>query len=199
MKRVAIYLRVSTTQQNTELQIRELKKYCELRGWETPEVFEDKLTGANLNRPNFKILMEKCRRRELDIVCVWKLDRAFRSLRDTVNTLHEFSELGILFVSLNDPGLDMTTAMGKLMVHIVGAFANFELDMIKTRVQAGINNARSKGKVLGRPRRVNISEVQRLRSEGKSLGQIAKELETTKGCVSKILKKYGLQCDTKST
>lgn len=191
MKRVGIYLRVSTTDQNTEIQIRDLKSYCELRGWLVCEVFEDKMTGTHINRPSFKLLIDKCRQRQFDIVLVWKLDRAFRSLRDTVNTLHELGELGVEFVSLKDSGLDMTTSMGKLMIHIVAAFAAFEADMIKARVRAGLDNAKAKGRVLGRPRVVNVDQVRHLRREGKSLSQIAKALNTTKGSVSKTLKKYG--------
>lgn len=189
MKRVAIYLRVSTADQNTELQIRDLKSYCELRGWQITEIFEDKMTGTHTNRPSFKQLIEKCRQRKFDIVLVWKLDRAFRSLRDTVNTLHEFGEIGVEFVSLKDNGLDMTTSMGKLMIHIVAAFAAFEADMIRARVKAGLDNAKAKGVILGRPRRIDYQKIKQLRAEGLSLNQIAKALGTTKGAVSKIIKK----------
>jgi DNA invertase Pin-like site-specific DNA recombinase len=191
MKRVGIYLRVSTTDQSTEIQIKDLMSYSELRGWKVSGVFEDKMTGTHINRPNFKLLMDQCRQRQIDIVLVYKLDRAFRSLRDTVNTLHELGELGVEFISLRDPGLDMTTSMGKLMIHIVAAFAAFEADIIKARVRAGLDHAKSKGKTLGRPRVVNVDLVRQLRREGKSLSQIAKALNTTKGCVSKTLKKFG--------
>lgn len=107
-----------------------------------------------------------------------------------MNSLQEFTDLGIDFVSLKDQ-IDMTTSTGRLMTHIIGAFAQFEADIIKTRVKSGLANAKAKGIRLGRPSQIDIYEVRRLRGEGFSLGQIAKRLKVTKSGVSKILTRTG--------
>lgn len=109
MKKVIIYARVSTKDQSTEIQHRELEQYVQSRGWLLIKSIEDKSTGTNMDRAGFKELMQMCRERKTDIVISWKLDRMFRSLRDSVNTLQEFNDLGVEYISLRD-NLDMTTA-----------------------------------------------------------------------------------------
>ena len=192
MKRVIIYARVSTKDQSTEMQHRELEQYVQNRGWTLIKSIEDKSTGTNMNRTGFKELMQLCRERKADIVLVWKMDRAFRSLRDSVNTLQEFNDLGIEFISLKD-NIDMTTAAGRLMFHMVSAFAAFEADLIKSRVRAGLANAVANGKILGRPSKLNHEQIKNLRGQGMSLSQIAKATDSSKGAVSKSLKKYKSQ------
>lgn len=186
MKRVIIYARVSTKDQSTELQHRELEQYVQSRGWQLINSIEDKATGTNMNRPGFQELIKMCRERKTDVVLSWKLDRCFRSLRDSVNTLQEFSDLGIEFVSLKD-NFDMTTAGGRLMFHMVSAFAAFEADLIKARVRAGLDNAVANGKILGRPSKLNHEAVLNLRAQGLSMSQIGKRLGVTKSTVSKTL------------
>lgn len=188
MKRVILYGRTSTKDQSTELQFREMFEYTKNRGWILIKQIEDTSTGTNLKRPGFQEVMRYCRERKTDVILVWKLDRAFRSLRDCINTLQEFSELNVEFISVKD-NLDLTTSAGKLMMHVIAAFASFEADIIKERVRAGIDNARAKGKKLGRPRTIDLEEVIRLRKTGMSLSQIAKKIGTTKSAVSKILSK----------
>lgn len=188
MKRAIIYGRTSTKDQSAELQFREMKLYIQSRGWSLVQQVSDTSTGTNLKRPGFQSILSLCRLRKVDVVFVWKLDRAFRSLRDCINTLQEFSDLGVEFISLKD-NLDMTTSAGRLMVHIIAAFAAFEADLIKDRVRAGLDNARSKGKRLGRPPKLNSMEVEKLRNEGFSLSHIALRMGTTKSAVSKTLTK----------
>lgn len=192
MKRVIIYARVSTKDQSTEMQHRELEQFVKARGWSITKSIEDKSTGTNTNRPGFKELMQLCRERKTDIVLVWKMDRAFRSLRDSVNTLQEFNDLNIEFISLKD-NIDMTTAAGRLMFHMVSAFAAFEADLIKSRVKAGLANAVANGKKLGRPSKLNHDQIKTLRGKGMSLSQIAKSIGSSKGAVSKSLKKLNSQ------
>src|SRR5258708_1137164 len=124
-KRVAVYLRVSTQDQSTALQQQEIESYLIARGWTQTSYYEDKLTGTHGNRPQLKNLMSDVRQRQVDLVICWKLDRLFRSLKDLISTLQEFSELGVEFISLKD-NIDLTTSAGRLMLHILGAFGEFE-------------------------------------------------------------------------
>lgn len=188
----AIYLRVSTQDQSTAMQRVELEQYAKTRGWEIAATFEDKATGTNDKRPMLKQVMEGARQRKFDIVLVWKLDRWARSLKDLVTTLQELTDLGIQFVSLKDQ-IDMTTASGRLMLHIIAAFAEFEAAIIKERVRAGIKNAKSKGQRLGRPLTIDPFKVIAMRQHGMSLSAIAKELGVTKSAVSKTLSKMALK------
>jgi DNA invertase Pin-like site-specific DNA recombinase len=112
IKRIALYLRVSTQDQSTELQYGELLKYIEARGLPAPTIYQDKSTGTNGNRPAFKQLMTDIRLRKVDLVICWKLDRLFRSLKDLIATLQEYNELGVEFISLKD-NIDMTTSAGR--------------------------------------------------------------------------------------
>jgi DNA invertase Pin-like site-specific DNA recombinase len=116
------------------------------------------------------------KRRRFDVVLVWKLDRFGRSLRHLVNALAEFESLGIAFVSLSD-NLDLSTASGRLMFNIVGAMAEFERELIRERVKAGMKNARAKGTRIGRPRVVvDAARIPALRASGLSWSAIEAEL-----------------------
>lgn len=187
--RVAVYARVSTKEQSTELQRSELLSFVSSRGWSTPLIFEDQASGTHSNRPEFRELLTLIRTRKIDVLVCWKLDRVFRSLRELTALLHEMSELGVQFISIRDQ-LDMTTSAGRLMTHLLGAFAEFEAAIIKERVMAGLTAARRKGKTLGRPRRIDPAAVLELRSTGLSLAQIAKSLRVTKSAVSKTLSRH---------
>ncbi len=135
IKRVGIYLRVSTLDQDTALQLRDLMEYVQARGWQVFRIYEDKITGTHANRKMLKELQADARQRKFDILLVWKLDRIFRSLKDCINGLQEFADLGVEFVSLKDTGIDMTTPSGKLLLHILAAFAEFEASIIRMRVK----------------------------------------------------------------
>lgn len=150
--RVALYARVSTDSQSTENQLLELRAYCAARGWSIRQEFiDDGISGAKTSRPGLDAMMIAARRRQIDAVVVWKLDRLGRSLGHLVTLLDELTSLGVAFVSLGE-AIDMTTPAGRLQAHILSAMAEFERARIKERVHAGIARARQQGKRLGRRR-----------------------------------------------
>lgn len=183
--RVGLYARVSTLNgQNPEMQLTELREYAARRGWEIFDEYVDLgISGLKESRPELNRLLADAHRRHVDIVLCWKVDRFGRSLKHLVNTLADLDSIGVAFVSLRD-NLDLSTPSGRLMFQIIGAMAEFERSLIQERVRAGLRNARSKGKTLGRLRRiVNRDDISRLRIEGASLRQIAEKLGVGYGTV----------------
>ena len=165
MKRAALYARVSTQNgQNPEMQLAELRSYCERRGLEIAgEYVDNGVSGAKERRPHLDRLLADCRRRMVDAVVVYRYDRFARSLRQLVNALEEFRALGIDFISLHE-GVDTSTPNGRLVFGIFGSIAEFERELIRDRVKSGLAHAKAKGKRLGRPRRVvDSSKITRLR------------------------------------
>lgn len=188
-KRVLLYARVSTShrEQKPEVQLYEMRKFCEARGWEVvEEIVDHGYRGATDNRPGLKQLYKLVRGRKVDVIVVAKLDRLFRSLKHIVLSLQEFSDLGVDFVSLREQ-IDMTTAGGRLMTHIVGAFAEFEKDLIRERTMDGLDYAVSQGKVLGRPETKDSARILELRAQGMSYRKIAKELNCSQGAVCRAI------------
>src|SRR6266853_1075030 len=168
MKRAAIYARVSTNNgQNPEMQLGELRAYCEKRGWELAGEFVDVgISGAKERRPALDRLLSLCRKRSVDAVVVYRYDRFARSLRQLVNALEEFRALGIDFVSLHE-GVDTSTPNGRLVFGIFASIAEFERELIRDRVRSGLASARAKGKRLGRPTvLVDTARVAVLRASG---------------------------------
>ncbi len=188
--RVGIYARVSTTDkgQDVGMQVRELEAYTKARDWTIRDRFVDEgISGSQTKRPALDRLLSACRRRQVDVVLVWRLDRLGRSLKHLIMTLDEFQSLGVAFVSLHEQ-LDCTTATGQLLLHLLGAFAEFERAIIRERVKAGLANARSKGKRLGRPNlAIDALQIRSLRRSGHSIRQIARELHISPGSVHKTL------------
>jgi DNA invertase Pin-like site-specific DNA recombinase len=158
-KRVGLYVRVSTTGQNTKAQQTELRTYAESRGWTVTRVYTDQISGAVHNRPALQELMSDCKRRKVDVVLVWKFDRFARSLRHLVTALEDFRRLRIDFVSATE-GVDTTSPSGELVFQIFGAIAQFERALISERVKAGIAEARRNGRRLGRPAIKKLSDVE---------------------------------------
>ena len=188
MKNCTIYSRVSTQDQSCELQIRELKEFAERRGWNVVAVFEEKMSGTTVNRPQLKQLQKLVAERKIDVVLTWKLDRLFRSLRDLLSVLQDWSDLGVEMVSLRD-NIDLTTSTGRLLMQIVGAFGEFEAALVRERVRAGVENARKKGVKLGRPAlQLDVGKVRDLRSQGLPIRAIALELGISVGSVQKAIK-----------
>lgn len=185
-ERIAIYIRVSTSDQSTEMQRRDLEAYAKARGWHQFTVYEDKATGGTLNRPDLQKMLEDVRQRRIDLVLIWKLDRLFRSLIDLVNTLRFLSEYGVGFLSLKD-NVDMASSTGRLLVHLLGAFAQFEKDLIAERVRAGLRNAKAKGKRLGRPKKRDDAKILALREKGLSIRQISRELCISAAAIQRCL------------
>jgi DNA invertase Pin-like site-specific DNA recombinase len=152
--RVAIYLRVSTAEQTTTNQRRELNAVAKRHGWSVVQVFEDAgISGAKgrKDRPALDALLKAVARREVDMVAAWSVDRLGRSLTDLLDFLRELHAKGVdLF--LHQQGLDTTTPAGKALFQMMGVFAEFERSMIQERVRAGLRRAKEEGKQLGRPR-----------------------------------------------
>ena len=172
-KVVALYARVSTLDQNCEVQLEDLRRYASKRFAGHHEYTDAGVSGTQRHRPQLDALMRDAHKRSFDVVLVWKFDRFARSLKHLIESLDEFSALGIDFISLTE-GVDTTTPAGQLLFHIVGAVAQFERDLIAERVRAGMAHARAMGKHIGRPRAVvDADAVNGLRSKGMSLRRIA--------------------------
>ena len=175
--RAAIYVRVSTTDQNTALQLDEAKRMAEARGWSIALTFEDVgISGSKDRRPGLDALLAAARRRQFDVLLVWKADRLFRSVHHMVATLNDLAALRIDFASCTEP-FDTSTPTGKLLLHICAAFAQFERDVIIERTVAGIAAARRRGTRIGRPRkRVDVERARELMALHQSLRLVAKEM-----------------------
>jgi DNA invertase Pin-like site-specific DNA recombinase len=188
--KIALYARVSTSDkgQDPEMQLRELRDYCERRQWAITSEFVDVgVSGAKDSRVQLNKLMIGAKQRQFDAVLVWKLDRFGRSLKHLVTALGEFEALGIAFVSLRD-SFDLTTPAGRLMFNMVASFAEFERDLIRERVKAGIANRRAKGFRVGRkPVTVDSVRLQALRLEGRTIREIAGTLGISRSLVHKTL------------
>src|ERR1700741_2799989 len=151
-KRVALYLRVSTAEQTTKNQRRELKAVAARRGWTVVSVLEDAgISGAKgrSDRPGLDTLLKAVARREIDMVAAWSVDRLGRSLRDLLDVLSELHAKGV-DLYLHQQGLDTSTPSGRAMFQMLGVFAEFERAMIRERVLAGLARAREEGTRLGR-------------------------------------------------
>ncbi|HEV2399374.1 MAG TPA: recombinase family protein [Candidatus Sulfotelmatobacter sp.] len=182
--RVVIYARVSTKDQSCDLQLRDLRSYCNARGFSLEREYVDVgESGAKDSRPQLNELMAAARKRLFDAVIVWRFDRFARSTKHLLLALEEFRSLGIQFISYQE-NIDTSSPLGQALFTIVAAVAQLERDLIRERVSAGIRNARASGKQLGRPRRaVNHDEVRRLRADGASIRQIAAKLGVGYGTV----------------
>ncbi|MBF0467061.1 MAG: recombinase family protein [Nitrospirae bacterium] len=194
--KVAVYGRVSTTDkgQDVGMQIRELKVFADNRGWEVLEYVDNGISGLKEKRPAFDKLMADARDGRFQVVLVWKMDRLARSLRHLLNTLNELQMLGIAFVSLKE-NIDFTSSVGKLMTHILGAFAQFERDIIAERVKSGIANARSKGRQIGRTPKAHsdFDKIIELSGQGLSERKIGKVLNLAPSTVYSVIKKQRRQ------
>lgn len=176
--RVALYARVSTKlDQDPAVQLGELRAFVERRGWIVAGEYVDQgVSGAKDRRPALDRLMADARRGRLDVVAVWKFDRFARSVRHLVTALDEFRALEVAFVSLTE-AIDTSTPLGRAMFAIVGAIAEFERELIRERVVAGVAKARASGKALGRPRAVLDLDAARARvAAGESLRAVARDL-----------------------
>jgi len=180
----ALYARVSTKSgsQNPDMQLRELRDYCQRRGWETVVEYVDAgVTGAKEQRPELDRLLAECRKRRVNAVVVYRYDRFARSLRQLVNALEEFRALGIEFISLHE-GVDTSTPNGRLVFGIFASIAEFERELIRERVRSGLAAARARGKRIGRPKKiVDAAKIARLRATGVPWRIIARQLGVSVG------------------
>ena len=187
--RVGLYARVSTHDQQTlPMQLSTMRDDAKRRKWAVAVEIQDVGSGAT-TRPERQKLIEAARRREIDLVLVWRLDRWGRSLVDLVTTLQELTALEVGFVSLSE-ALDMTTPSGRALAGMLAVFAEFERDILRDRVKAGIDQARKEGKPHGRPQTAAklIPEMKRLRKDGLSKRAIAKELGISRTSVIRLLR-----------
>lgn len=186
--RVGLYARVSTHDQQTlPLQLSAMREHAERRGWTVALVVEDVGSGVR-DRPKREDLMRAARRREIDRILVWRLDRWGRSLVDLITTLQELTALGVGFVSLGE-ALDLTTPSGRAPAGMLAVFAEFERDILRDRVKAGIAQARKEGRHHGRPRTIarHEAEVIRLSQKGVSKREIAKRTGISRASVRNLL------------
>lgn len=188
MFRVGLCARVSTHDQQTlPLQMRAMSEYAAKRGWTIAVQVKEVGSGA-VERELREKLLAAARRREVDVVLVWRLDRWGRSLVDLVVTLKELAALGVGFVSLTE-ALDLTTPTGRAMAGLLSVFAEFEHEILRERIRAGIAEARLKGKHLGRPVTAGkkAGQIGKLHRAGVSKAEIARRLDIGRTSVRRIL------------
>jgi DNA invertase Pin-like site-specific DNA recombinase len=176
--RVITYSRCSTDHhdQNPQVQVHELRRYCEARGWEIiEEIVDHGYSGGSADRPGLKRLLTLVRSRKVDGVVVLNLSRLFRSLKHLCSTLEEFDALGATFVAVKE-NCDYSTASGRLFVQVIGALNEFTRELIRENTLLGVAHARAMGKHIGRPKRRNDEAIRRLRSDGLSIREIANKL-----------------------
>lgn len=175
MTRAAIYTRVSTTAQDHGLQLDELRAVAHQRGY-TVAAYGDTASGSGKHLPERERLLDDARAGRIDVILVWRFDRFARSTRDLLDALDSFRRWGVEFVSLRD-SVDTSTPTGKLVFTIVAALAEFERELIRERVRAGLAAARRRGKHLGRPRRnVDLDRASALMASGVGTKEIARRL-----------------------
>lgn len=189
--RIVLYARVSTLNgQNPEMQLAELREYAQRRGWTIAGEYVDiGVSGSKESRPELNKMLAAAHARAFDGVLVWKLDRLGRSLKHLVTTIEDLSAYGVAFISLRD-NLDLSTPSGRLMMHIIGAMAEFERELIRERVTAGIHAARQRGSRIGRPRvYVSSDKVRALRDAGRPWREISRKLGIGVGTAVRALRK----------
>ena len=158
------------------MQLETMRAYAERRGWSIASTIEEVGSGAK-TRPRREELLRAARRREIDVIVVWRLDRWGRSLVDLVSTLQEVTALNVGFVSLSE-ALDLTTPAGRAFAGMLAVFAEFERDILRDRVKAGIAQARKDGRPHGRPAKIagKATQIRELAQNGLSKSAIAKQL-----------------------
>jgi DNA invertase Pin-like site-specific DNA recombinase len=188
LRRVALYARVSTTDQSPENQLDVLRAYSEARNWYPLEFVDHGVSGAKASRPALDALLVAARARKVDVLACTKLDRLARSTHHLVTLAKELEVLGVDLVVL-DQAIDTTTPSGRLLFHVLAAIAEFERDLIRDRVMAGLRRARARGAVIGRPRkhRVDASKAREFKAQGWSLRGIARALGVHPSAVSRAL------------
>ncbi len=188
--RVALYARVSTTDQSTDSQLLDLRRYVSERGWDSfKEYCDNGISGTTDSRPALNELMNDARKRRFDVVLVWRFDRFARSTKHLILALEEFKNLGVDFVSYQE-NIDTASPLGSAIFTIISAVAQLERDIIAERVKAGLRRARENGKKLGRPKvSVDMDQVKALHSQGYSTRAIAEELGLTKSTAANLVKK----------
>jgi DNA invertase Pin-like site-specific DNA recombinase len=178
-KRVAIYARVSTVDkgQDPETQVMALRQYAEQRGFTIVGEYIDYASGAREDRPRYRALLEVARKRQIDVVLVWRYDRFARSTQALVHALKAFQTLGVDFISYQE-NIDTTTPQGEMIFTVMASLAQFEVTLISERVKAGMARAKAQGKRISRSPIAKVVQVRiaQLYEQGVSLHQISKQL-----------------------
>jgi len=177
--KVAVYLRVSSKDQDVEIQKEKCLAYCKMKGWDDVKIYIDKCSGDYAEQSALNRLLSDGM---TDVLVFWRFDRFSRSLKDLIVTLDNLSSRGIKVVSVSE-GFDTTTINGRLMVHIIGAFAQFEREMIVERTTMGRKRAEDKGIKFGRKPKICLDSVKDLRSSGLSFQKIADKLGFSKSAI----------------
>lgn len=188
IEKIALYARVSTHDQQTlPMQLSAMRAYAKRKGWQVTLKIEEIGSGAT-SRPRREELLRAARRKEIDIIVVWRLDRWGRSIVDLVSTLQELASLKVGFVSLSE-ALDLTTPSGRAFAGMLAVFAEFERDILRDRVKAGIAQARKDGRAHGRPATVapQKQEIKKLAKKGLSQSAIARQLNVGRTSVRRLL------------
>ena len=192
MKKAVIYARVSTKNQTVENQLQALREAAQRQGWYiTTELTDEAISGSKgrRDRPGLDKLFDMIAKRDVDVVLCWALDRLGRSLQELIALMKDMNAKGV-DLYCHTQNIDTTTSGGRLLFSIMGSIAQFEREIIKERINAGLNRARAEGKKLGRPSNVNANTAvaaKLLREKGASIGDIAKNLKIGVGSVYKVL------------
>jgi len=189
--KVALYSRVSTQDQSVDMQLSDLRRYCEQRGLEIyKEYCDEGVSGTKDRRPALDELMADARKLKFSALVVWRFDRFARSTKHLITALEEFRHLGIDFISYQE-NIDTSSPLGKAIFTIVSAIAELERSMIVERVKAGLRKAKENGKRLGRPKRLdlNVLELQKMREQGLSLKKIGDRVNACPATIYHILRR----------
>ena len=187
MKRLAIYMRVSTLDQHPETQMHDLHEMARQRGYRLVQEYTDRISGAKARRPGLDAMMLDARRGQFDVVLVWASDRIARSVKHFLELLDEFNRLNIEFVSFREQ-IDTGGPLGRAIMVIVGAVAELERSLIVERVRAGMRRAKLEGRHIGRKALVlDRSAILRDRQRGDSLGQLAKSYLVSRTTIHRVL------------
>ena len=188
MKRVCIYARVSTEKQSTDRQVEQLNQIAKNHNWEVVKTYIDVCSGARTSRPNFDLMMKDAFAREFETVMCMELSRIGRNTKHLLETVEKLSDKKI-DLYIHNQQIDTSSPTGKLFFTVASAFANFERDLIRERVVSGLQNAKKKGKVLGR--RSNLThdvkiQIEQLRKEGIGIKKIAKQFHVAPNTIRKM-------------
>ena len=192
--KVALYSRVSTQDQSVDMQLLDLRRYCDQRGFEIYKEYSDEgVSGTKDRRPALDELMAEAQKRKFDGVLCWRFDRFARSTKHLIIALEEFRHLGIDFISYQE-NIDTSSPLGKAIFTIVSAIAELERNIIVERVRAGIRRARENGKRFGRPKRLNLNveELQKMRDQGLSFKKIGERVNACPATIYQILKRSSI-------
>ena len=194
---VAIYCRVSTNQQDSDMQLSELRNYCQQKSWNIAHEYVDKgISGAKTSRPQLDRMMRDASEAKLDAVLVWKLDRFGRSLKHLLTSIEFLESFGVSFISFKD-AIDLSTPQGRLLFQLLAAMAEFERELIRERTRSGLANAKRKGVTLGRPSLdIQPEQVRALKDSGATWNQVSETLScspaTAKRAYGSVVEKEGL-------